>query len=277
MKEIGKMIRFFAHVIKRLRQFIAEEATVIKERDPAIRTNSEIILYPSFRAMVYHRIAHWFYLRKHYFIARFISQTAAHRTGIEIHPGATIGKGLFIDHGFGVIIGETTIIGDNVTIFQGVTLGGTGKDKGKRHPTIGDNVMIGTGARVLGPLTVGENTKIGAGAVVLESVPANSTVVGVPGRVVRRDDIVIPRSSMDHIHMPDPVKQDIIRLQEEIDDLVRQQRKYHPDSRGTAVDEEKAASCAEGLDKAAAHAEELKEAAVQAAEKLEADAQTVGM
>ena len=270
MKEIQKMIRFFTYVIKRLRHFVAEESQVIKERDPAIRTNAEVLLYPSFRCMMYYRIAHWFYLRKHYFIARFISQRAAHRTGIEIHPGATIGKGLFIDHGFGVIIGETTIIGDNVTLFQGVTLGGTGKDKGKRHPTIGDNVMIGTGARVLGPLTIGENTKIGAGAVVLESVPENSTVVGVPGRVVRRDEIVIPRSDMDHIHMPDPVKQDIIRLQEEIDDLVRQQHKYHPET-------DDAAAHAEALEETAAHAEELKEAAVKAVEKLEADAQTVGM
>lgn len=148
-----------------------------------------------------------------YFLARYISQRAARKTGIEIHPGATIGEGLFIDHGNGVIIGETTIIGNNVTLYQGVTLGGTGKEHGKRHPTICDNVMVSAGAKVLGSFTVGENSKIGAGSVVLEEVPPNCTVVGVPGRIVKRDNVAIPRDTLDQIHLPDPVKEDINRLQ----------------------------------------------------------------
>ena len=146
---------------------IKEEIAIIKERDPAIKTPMEVFLYPSFKAITRYRIAHWLYKRKHYFLARWYSQRTARKTGIEIHPGARIGKGLFIDHGNGVIIGETTIIGNNVTLYQGVTLGGTGKEKGKRHPTIGDNVMISAGAKVLGSFTVGENSKIGAGSVVL--------------------------------------------------------------------------------------------------------------
>ena len=145
---------------------------------------------------------------------------AARKTGIEIHPGATIGKGFFIDHGSGVIIGETAIVGDNVTLYQGVTLGGTGKETGKRHPTIGDNVMISAGAKIIGSFTVGENSKIGAGSVVLEEVPPNCTVVGVPGRVVKRDNIKIPRSDMDQCHLPDPVKEDITLLQRENAELV---------------------------------------------------------
>jgi serine O-acetyltransferase len=137
------------------------------------------------------------------------------KTGIEIHPGATIGKGLFIDHGNGVVIGETAIVGDNVTLYQGVTLGGTGKETGKRHPTIGNNVMISAGAKVLGSITIGENTKIGAGSVVLNEIPPNSTVVGVPGRVVKRDNVKIPREDMDQVHLPDPVLNDLFTLQEE--------------------------------------------------------------
>ncbi len=147
--------------------------------------------------MLSYRRAHKLYFKGHYFWARFLSQRAARKTGIEIHPGATIGKGFFIDHGSGVIIGETAIVGDNVTLYQGVTLGGTGKETGKRHPTIGDNVMISAGAKIIGSFTVGENSKIGAGSVVLEEVPPNCTVVGVPGRVVKRDNIKIPRSDMD--------------------------------------------------------------------------------
>ena len=147
------------------------------------------------------------------FIARWISQRAARKTGIEIHPGATIGKGLFIDHGSGVIIGETTVIGDNVTLYQGVTLGGTGKEQGKRHPTLEDNVMVSAGAKILGSFTIGENSKIGAGSVVLEEVPPNCTVVGVPGRVVRMGNKKVPRSDMDQIHLPDPVLNDIRALQ----------------------------------------------------------------
>jgi len=173
----------------------------------------EVLLYPSFKVMLHYRLAHKFYNRKMYFLARLISQRGARKTGIEIHPGATIGEGLFIDHGNGVIIGETTIIGNNVTLYQGVTLGGTGKEQGKRHPTICDNVMISAGAKVLGSFTVGENSKIGAGSVVLEEVPPNCTVVGVPGRIVKRDNIAIPRDTMDQVHLPDPVKEDINRLQ----------------------------------------------------------------
>ena len=195
--------------------FIKEEIAVVKERDPAVKSSMEVLLYPGFRAILRYRIAHRFYKRKMYFIARWISQRAATKTGIDIHPGATIGRGLFIDHGIGVIIGETTVIGDNVTLYQGVTLGGTGKEHDKRHPTIGDNVMISAGAKILGSFTIGENSKIGAGSVVLEEVPPNSTVVGVPGRVVKRDNIRIPRADMDQCNFPDPVMNEICRLQKE--------------------------------------------------------------
>lgn len=182
---------------------------------PAIKTPWEVLLYPSFRVMISYRKAHRQYLRGHYFRARRISQKAARKTGIEIHPGAVIGKGFFIDHGSGVIIGETAIIGDNVTLYQGVTLGGTGKETGKRHPTLCDNVMVSAGAKIIGSFTIGENSKIGAGSVVLEEVPPNCTVVGVPGRIVKRDNIKVPRSDMDQIHLPDPVMEDITILQHE--------------------------------------------------------------
>ena len=195
--------------------YVKEEMQVIMERDAAIKTPMEVFLYPSFKAIMRHRVAHWLYERKFYFLARWYSQRTVRKTGIEIHPGATIGKGLFIDHGNGVIIGETTIIGDNVTLYQGVTLGGTGKEQGKRHPTIGNNVMISAGAKVLGSFTVGENSKIGAGSVVLSEVPPNCTVVGVPGRVVKRDNLRIPREDMDQVHLPDPVKNDIDGLRKE--------------------------------------------------------------
>ena len=191
---------------------IKEEIRVVKERDPAIHSAMEVFLYPSFKVMIHYRIAHKLYLRKHYFLARWVSQRAVRKTGIEIHPGATIGNGFFIDHGHGVIIGETTEIGDNVTLFQGVTLGGTGKEHGKRHPTIGNNVMVSAGAKVLGSFKVGDNSKIGAGSVVLEEVPPNSTVVGVPGRVVKRNNVSLPQESMDQ-NLPDPVREDIANLQ----------------------------------------------------------------
>lgn len=200
--------------------YIKEEFRVIKERDPSIKSPLEVLLYPTFHVMLSYRRAHRLYERGHYFRARLISQRAARRTGIEIHPGAVIGKGFFIDHGSGVIIGETTIIGDNVTLYQGVTLGGTGKETGKRHPTIGDNVMISAGAKIIGSFTVGENSKIGAGSVVIEEVPPNCTVVGVPGRIVKRGDVKIPRSDMDQVHLPDPVKEDISVLQHENAELV---------------------------------------------------------
>lgn len=170
-------------------KMIIEEAKNILKKDPAAKSLLEVILlYPGLHALIYHRIAHWFYVRKHFVIARWISQFARHRTGIEIHPGAKIGKGLFIDHGMGVVIGETAEIGNNVTIFHGVTLGGTGKEKNvKRHPTVGDNVVIGAGAKILGPIKIGNNAKIGANSVVLKDVPPYGTVVGIPGKVVKID------------------------------------------------------------------------------------------
>lgn len=193
--------------------YIREEIQVIRERDPAIKSNMEVFSYPSFKAILRYRLAHKLYLKKHYFLARWISQRAVRKTGIEIHPGATIGKGLFIDHGSGVIIGETAELGDNVTLYQGVTLGGTGKEQGKRHPTLKDNVMVSAGAKVLGSFTIGENSKIGAGSVVLKEVPPNCTVVGVPGRVVKMGDQKIPRMDLDQIHLPDPISNDIRELQ----------------------------------------------------------------
>lgn len=198
---------------------IKEEFQVIRERDPAIKTPLEVLLYPSFRVMIQYRRAHKLYEKGHFFLARWVSQRAARKTGIEIHPGAQIGKGLFIDHGSGVIIGETAIIGDNVTLYQGVTLGGTGKETGKRHPTLKNNVMVSAGAKILGSFTIGENSKIGAGSVVLEEVPPNCTVVGVPGRVVRKGNQKVPRSDMDQIHLPDPTLDDIHKLQQENDRL----------------------------------------------------------
>ena len=162
-------------------KYYKEEVEVIKSRDPAMKKNIEAILYPSFWAIYNYRKAHRLFLKGKIFRARKISQKTARKTGIEIHPAAQIGKGLFIDHGHGVVIGETSIIGDNVTLYQGVTLGGTGKEQGKRHPTIGNNVMIGAGAKVLGSFTIGDNSKVAAGSVVLEEVPPNCTVVGVPG------------------------------------------------------------------------------------------------
>ncbi len=196
-------------IIKRLR----EEVAVIRQRDPAIHTAMEVFLYPSFKVMLHYRLAHKLYSKKHYFLARWISQRGVRKTGIEIHPGAVIGKGFFIDHGNGVIIGETAVIGDNVTLYQGVTLGGTGKEHGKRHPTVGNNVMISAGAKVLGSFKIGDNSKIGAGSVVLNEVPPGSTVVGVPGRVVKRKKQCLPQEEMDHTNLPDPVKEDIANLQ----------------------------------------------------------------
>lgn len=197
-------------VIKRLK----EEIAVIRQRDPAIHTAMEVFLYPSFKVMMHYRMAHKLYKGGHYFLARWVSQRGVRKTGIEIHPGAEIGEGFFIDHGNGVIIGETTVIGNNVTLYQGVTLGGTGKEHGKRHPTIEDNVMISAGAKILGSFTIGANSKIGAGSVVLHEVPPNSTVVGVPGRVVKRNNAALPREEMNQTDLPDPVREDIQNLQE---------------------------------------------------------------
>ncbi|MFY4777139.1 serine O-acetyltransferase [Metabacillus sp. RGM 3146] len=182
-----------------------EDVDVVFEQDPAARSYLEVVLtYSGVHAIWAHRIAHAFHKRKLYFLARVISQISRFFTGIEIHPGARIGRRFFIDHGMGVVIGETCEIGDNVTVYQGVTLGGTGKEKGKRHPTIKDNALIATGAKVLGSIVIGENSKIGAGSVVLRDVPENSTVVGIPGRVVIQDGIRIPRD-LNHSDLPDPV------------------------------------------------------------------------
>jgi serine O-acetyltransferase len=193
---------------------IIYDARSIAERDPAAKSTFEVVmLYPGFHAIFFHRFANWFYRMKMFFIARLISQTSRFITGIEIHPGAVIGRGLFIDHGMGVVIGETAEIGDNCTIYHGVTLGGTGKDKGKRHPTIGNNVLISTGAKILGPFKVGDNSKIGANSVVLNEVEPDTTVVGVPGRAVKRGDArVVASIELDQIHNPDPVAQELCKL-----------------------------------------------------------------
>ncbi|APC46789.1 serine O-acetyltransferase [Virgibacillus halodenitrificans] len=204
--------------IKRMK----EDMDVVFEQDPAARTYIEVFLtYSGLHAVWSHRLAHAFYKRKLFFIARVISQISRFFTGIEIHPGAKIGRRLFIDHGMGVVIGETCEIGDNVTIFQGVTLGGTGKEKGKRHPTVKDNALIATGAKVLGSITIGENSKVGGGSVVLKDVPDHSTVVGIPGRVVIQNGEKI-RRDLDHHKMPDPVEERCNNLQNEID-LLKQE------------------------------------------------------
>lgn len=204
---------------------VAIDVSNIMGRDPAARNPVEIsLLYSGLHAVANHRIAHVFYKIKLFFIARLISQISRLITGIEIHPGAKIGKGFFIDHGMGVVIGETTVIGDNCTIYQNVTLGGTGKDKGKRHPTIGNNVMIGSGAKVLGPFTVGSNSKIAANAVVLSEVPENSTCVGVPARVVKINNQKVA-AELDQIHIPDPVSQELCKMHMLIDELNKKIKK----------------------------------------------------
>lgn len=186
------------------------------ERDPAARSRFEIyFLYSGFKAVRAYRRANWFYRHNMKFLARWISQNARRRTGVEIHPGATIGSGLVIDHGMGVVIGETTEIGNDCTIYQNVTLGGTGKDHGKRHPTLGNNVLVGTGAKVLGPFKVGDNARIAAGAVVLSEVPENATAVGVPARVTRINGVKV-NDNLDQIHISDPVSQQLCKLEHEI-------------------------------------------------------------
>ncbi|MGG3894476.1 serine O-acetyltransferase [Geobacillus stearothermophilus] len=211
---------------------LKEDIEVIFEQDPAARSYLEVILtYSGLHAIWAHRIAHALYKRKFYFLARLISQISRFFTGIEIHPGAKIGRRFFIDHGMGVVIGETCEIGDNVTVYQGVTLGGTGKEKGKRHPTIKDNCLIAAGAKVLGSITIGENSKIGAGSVVLKDVPPNSTVVGIPGRVVVRDGVKV-KKDLNHTDLPNPIadrfrelEEEIVRLKSELEALKQQERK----------------------------------------------------
>ena len=192
---------------------LLEDARNIQRKDPAARNVLEVILlYPGFHILVYHRIAHWLYRHKRFFLARWVSQHGRRRTGIEIHPGATIGRCLFIDHGMGIVFGETCEIGDNCTIYHGVTLGGTGKDKGKRHPTLGDNVMVGAGAKVLGPINIGNNVKVAANAVVLKDIPDNCTAVGVPARIARMAGQKVQQQDLDQIHIPDLTMEDITML-----------------------------------------------------------------
>ncbi|SDZ62343.1 serine O-acetyltransferase [Evansella caseinilytica] len=195
---------------------LKNDIDVVLEQDPAARNRLEVMInYSGVHAIWSHRIAHWLWKKRVYFIARFISQVSRFFTGIEIHPGAKIGQRLFIDHGMGVVIGETCEIGDNVTIYQGVTLGGTGKEKGKRHPTVEDNVLIATGAKVLGSMRIGQNSRIGAGSVVLKEVPPNSTVVGIPGRVVIQDGVKVGHE-LDHANLPDPIAEKFRDLEEEL-------------------------------------------------------------
>ena len=209
------MLMFFEH--------LKEDINAVLERDPAARSAAEVfLLYPGIGAVMWHRAAHFLYKHNHKFLARWISQTVRFFTGIEIHPGAVIGRRLFIDHGMGVVIGETTVIGDDCTIYQGATLGGTGKETGKRHPTLGNNVMVGAGAKVLGPFTVGDNSRIAAGAVVLSEVPPNSTCVGVPARIVRREGVRVSCSDMDQVKIPDPVSLQMCTISVHIANLEKQ-------------------------------------------------------
>ena len=209
-------------MLKSYLENIKSEIDAVMERDPAARSRLEVaLLYSGFKAVRSYRRANWFYRHNMKFIARAISQRARHKTGVEIHPGATIGKGLFIDHGMGVVIGETTVIGDNCTIYQNVTLGG--KHTGKRHPTLGDNVMVGSGAKVLGPFTVGSGARVAAGAVVLDAVPENATAVGVPARVVRVNGMKVSDSEeLDQIHVSDPVSQELCRMNLKYTQMKRQ-------------------------------------------------------
>ena len=198
---------------------IKSDYQAVFEMDPAATSRMEVLLtYSGFHAILAYRFAHWLHTRKVPFFPRFISQVARFLTGVEIHPAAKIGQRFFIDHGMGVVIGETTEIGDNVTLYQGVTLGGTGKEHKKRHPTIGNNVVVGTGAKILGSMTIGDNVKVGANAVVLTPVPANSTVIGVPGRIVKVEGEKV-RSSLDHIHLPDPIMERFEKMEQELQTL----------------------------------------------------------
>ena len=220
-KKIEKKLREVKKGINKTVADIKADVRATRERDPAARSDLEVILlYSGVHALMAYRVAHKLHEKKKYLPARAISQTARFFTGIEIHPGAKIGKGLMIDHGMGVVIGETAEIGDNCTLYQGVTLGGTGKDIGKRHPTLGNNVMVGAGAKVLGPFKIGDNTKIAANAVVLEEIPDNCTAVGIPAKIVRREGVKI--DDLDQIHIPDPVAQELARLEARLAELGEQ-------------------------------------------------------
>ena len=217
-KSAIKTARKMKLVSNKIMDEIHEDIDAVRQRDPAAKSDIEIVLlYSGLHAILAYRVAHKLYVSKHYFSARFVSQMARKMTGIEIHPGATIGKGFFIDHGMGVVIGETTEIGDGCTIYQGVTLGGTGKDIGKRHPTLGNNVMVGAGAKVLGPVKIGDNTKIAAGAVVLREIPNDSTAVGIPAKVVRQSGR--KPDDLDQIHIPDPVSKELCAMTKKIAEL----------------------------------------------------------
>jgi serine O-acetyltransferase len=208
-------------------QKIKRDFNAALSMDPAATSRIEVALtYAGFHALLFYRLAHWLRAKRLPFLPRFLSQVARFITGIEIHPGAVIGSSLFIDHGMGVVIGETTEIGDHVTLFQGVTLGGTGKQRGKRHPTIGGHVVVGAGAKVLGPIKIGDYVKIGANAVVLQDVPDHSTVVGIPGRIVRiKDERVAEDALMDHINIPDPIADRFIDMQLQLDEMKKEMEK----------------------------------------------------
>ncbi len=196
-----------------------QDINAILEHDPAARNGFEVFfLYSGYKAIRSHRVAYWLHNHKFYFLARWVSQASRHRTGIEIHPAAKIGRGVLIDHGMGVVIGETAEVGDGCVIYQGVTLGGTGKDKGKRHPTLGKNVMVGAGAKILGPFTVGDNSKIAANSVVLQEIPPNSTAVGSPARIVRREGMRVD-PILDQVHIPDPIAQQLCRIETRINKI----------------------------------------------------------
>ncbi|EST10633.1 serine acetyltransferase [Sporolactobacillus laevolacticus DSM 442] len=203
-----------------MRSIIAEDLSNVFDQDPAARSRWEVIMtYSGLHAIWMHRAAHWLWKKKRYFLARVLSQFSRFFTGIEIHPGAKIGRRFFMDHGMGIVIGETCEIGNDVTLFQGVTLGGTGKEKGKRHPTIGDDVLISAGAKVLGSITIGDHSKIGAGSVVLHNVPSHSTVVGIPGRVVRQNGIKVHHHDLNHADLPDPIAEKMYDLEKQIKEL----------------------------------------------------------
>ena len=207
----------------RLVKRIAEDLHAVFERDPAATSRWEVLLaYSGFHALLAHRLSHWLWKKNIPIIPRLVSQLARWLTGIEIHPGAQIGRGFFIDHGMGVVIGETAIIGDFVTLFQGVTLGGTGKERGKRHPTLGNHVVVGAGAKVLGNITIGDFVKIGANSVVLRSVPSNSTVIGIPGRIIKTIGDRVPEATMDHANIPDPIAERFEAMEQELIALRKQ-------------------------------------------------------
>lgn len=211
-----------------------EDAKNIRDKDPAARNVAEVvILYPGFHVLVTHKLAHFLYRHQWFFCARLVSQLARHLTGIEIHPGCTVGRKLFIDHGMGIVFGETAVIGDNCTIYHGVTLGGTGKDVGKRHPTLGDNVLIGAGSKVLGPVYIGNNVRIGAGSVVLANIPANTTAVGVPAEVVRTSNCkVCPADDLDQQDLPDLTQQRIAHLEARLSRMAAEiQGEFPPDKK----------------------------------------------